>query len=190
MTQTQNSPTRWQEQRLNVGATQREAALEDMRQKMHQFVIHELGPLLTDQRISEAELRRQVDEQLLRALSQERLALTVAERQVLVQSVTDDVLGYGPIDLVSESAGIASFHVRELPASPWMRTTASPWPARRPAWTRPCASPRFGTPSRFRLRRGASPVVRRVPTRHRPGRRRGGARDRSPAGPAHAAHSS
>jgi pilus assembly protein CpaF len=35
---------------------------------------------------------------LLRALSQERLALTVAERQALVQSVTDDVLGYGPID--------------------------------------------------------------------------------------------
>ena len=46
----------------------------------------------------EAELRRQVDEQLHRALSQERLALTGAERQALVQSVTDDVLGYGPID--------------------------------------------------------------------------------------------
>src|SRR3954467_12649624 len=98
MTQTQNSPTRWQEQRLNVGATQREAALEDMRQKMHQFVIHELGPLLTDQRVSEDELRRQVDEQLHKALGQERLALTGAERNALVQSVTDDVLGYGPID--------------------------------------------------------------------------------------------
>ena len=32
---------------------QREHALEEMRQKMHQFVIHELGPLLTDQRVSE-----------------------------------------------------------------------------------------------------------------------------------------
>jgi pilus assembly protein CpaF len=98
MTQTQNSPTRWQEQRLTSGASQREAALEDMRQKMHQFVIHELGPLLTDQRVSEEELRRQVDEQLHKALSQERLALTGAERNALVQSVTDDVLGYGPID--------------------------------------------------------------------------------------------
>ena len=65
---------------------------------MHQFVIHELGPLLYDQRVGEADLRRQVDEQLHRALSQERLALTGAERQQLVQSVTDDVLGYGPID--------------------------------------------------------------------------------------------
>ena len=33
---------------------------------MHQFVIHELGPILTDQRVSEAELRHQVDEQLQR----------------------------------------------------------------------------------------------------------------------------
>jgi pilus assembly protein CpaF len=97
MTQTQQ-PARWQEQRAAQGVNQREHQLEEMRQKMHQFVIHELGPLLTDQRISEAELRRQVDEQLLRALAQERIALTVGERQALVQSVTDDVLGYGPID--------------------------------------------------------------------------------------------
>jgi pilus assembly protein CpaF len=98
MTQTQQPASRWHEQRAGGSINQREHQLEDMRQKMHQFVIHELGPLLTDQRISEAELRRQVDEQLLRALGQERLALTVAERQALVQSVTDDVLGYGPID--------------------------------------------------------------------------------------------
>src|SRR4051812_16802889 len=82
-----------------------------MRQKMHQFVIHELGPLLTDQRVSEVELRRQVDEQLLRALGQERLALTVAERQVLVQSVTDDVLGYGPIDQLLRDESITEVMV-------------------------------------------------------------------------------
>jgi pilus assembly protein CpaF len=98
MTQTQQPVSRWQDQRTAQGASQRELALEEMRQKMHQFVIHELGPLLTDQRVSEGELRRQVDEALHRALTQERLALTVAERQTLVQSVTDDVLGYGPID--------------------------------------------------------------------------------------------
>ncbi len=111
MTQTQNSPTRWQEQRQNVGATQREAALEDMRQKMHQFVIHELGPLLTDQRVSEDELRRQVDDQLHKAMSQERLALTGAERNALVQSVTDDVLGYGPIDQLLRDESITEVMV-------------------------------------------------------------------------------
>jgi pilus assembly protein CpaF len=111
MTQTQQPAARWQEQRGAQGVNQREHQLEEMRQKMHQFVIHELGPLLTDQRVSEAELRRQVDEQLLRALSQERLALTVAERQALVQSVTDDVLGYGPIDQLLRDESITEVMV-------------------------------------------------------------------------------
>jgi pilus assembly protein CpaF len=111
VTQTQQPAARWQEQRGAQGANQREHQLEEMRQKMHQFVIHELGPLLTDQRVSEAELRRQVDEQLLRALSQERLALTVAERQALVQSVTDDVLGYGPIDQLLRDESITEVMV-------------------------------------------------------------------------------
>jgi pilus assembly protein CpaF len=110
MTQTQQ-PARWQEQRAAQGVNQREHQLEEMRQKMHQFVIHELGPLLTDQRISEGELRRQVDEQLLRALAQERIALTVAERQALVQSVTDDVLGYGPIDQLLRDESITEVMV-------------------------------------------------------------------------------
>ncbi len=82
-----------------------------MRQKMHQFVIHELGPLLFDTRVGEADLRRQVDEQLHRALSLERLALTGAERQQLVQSVTDDVLGYGPIDQLLREDGITEVMV-------------------------------------------------------------------------------
>ena len=66
---------------LEDGVAMVQPFIEEVRQKMHQFVIHELGPLLTDQRVSETELRRQVDEQLLKALSQERFALTVAERQ-------------------------------------------------------------------------------------------------------------
>ena len=92
-------------------ASQREHALEEMRQKMHQFVIHELGPLLYDQRVSEVDLRRQVDEQLHRALSQERLALTGAERQQLVAAVGDDVLGYGPIDKLLRDSSVTEVMV-------------------------------------------------------------------------------
>jgi pilus assembly protein CpaF len=89
--------TRWQDfQRTPTSA--RSLALEEMRQKMHQFVIQELGPLLYDQRVSETDLRRQVHEQLHKALAQERAALSATERAQLVQEVSDDVLGYGPID--------------------------------------------------------------------------------------------
>jgi pilus assembly protein CpaF len=84
----------------------RQNAVEELRHKMHQFVIQELGPVLYDQRVSENELRKQVEEQLHRALSQERLALGQAERQALVQSVFDDVLGYGPIDKLLRDSGI------------------------------------------------------------------------------------
>jgi pilus assembly protein CpaF len=89
--------TRWQEFQ-RTPTSQRAATLEEMRQKMHQFVIQELGPILYDQRVSEMDLRRQVHEQLVRALAQERAALTATEKAQLVQEVSDDVLGYGPID--------------------------------------------------------------------------------------------
>ncbi len=94
-----NSPqhTRWQDfQRTPLSA--RTSALEEMRQKMHQYVIAELGPTLYDQRISETELRRQVHEVLHKAIAQERAALTSVERTRLMQDVSDDVLGYGPIE--------------------------------------------------------------------------------------------
>ncbi|MFO7592394.1 MAG: CpaF family protein [Acidimicrobiia bacterium] len=48
--------------------------------------------------MSEVDLRAKVEEQLHRALAQERFAIGAADRQALVASVFDDVLGYGPID--------------------------------------------------------------------------------------------
>jgi len=89
--------TRWQDHQ-KTPSSRRESSLEDLRQKMHQFVIQELGPLLYDQRVGEEEMRRQVHEQLHKALAQERTALSATEKAQLVQDVSDDVLGYGPID--------------------------------------------------------------------------------------------
>jgi pilus assembly protein CpaF len=61
-------------------------------------VIADLGPLLYDQRASAPELRRQVQEALHTALADEKAPLSAMEKAQLVQDVTDDVLGYGPID--------------------------------------------------------------------------------------------
>jgi pilus assembly protein CpaF len=98
---------RWQDaSRPSATPPSRVHALEDLRHKMHQFVIQELGPIMYDRRVSEADLRKQVEEQLHRALAQERLALAGNERQALVQSVFDDVLGYGPIDRLLRDPGI------------------------------------------------------------------------------------
>jgi pilus assembly protein CpaF len=89
--------TRWQDLQRTPGAN-RGAQLEDLRLKIHQYVIEQLGPMLSDGRLSTSELRRQVAETLQRALSEETVVISTAEKQQLIADISDDVLGYGPID--------------------------------------------------------------------------------------------
>jgi pilus assembly protein CpaF len=92
-----NQYTRWQDYQRSP-ASARNAQLEELRGKVHQYVIEELGSLLTDNRLAEPEMRRRVAETLHQALAEENVALGASEKAALVRDVTDDVLGYGPID--------------------------------------------------------------------------------------------
>lgn len=76
----------------------RDPVLDKLRAKIHQHVIEEIGPLLFDQRLSEQELRRRVEDELHAALNKERAPLSSADKAQLIRDVIDDVLGYGPID--------------------------------------------------------------------------------------------
>src|SRR5436189_1002683 len=76
----------------------RDPVLDELRQKIHHHLIDELGPILYDKRLSEEDLRRRVHEQLHAALAQERAPLSAADKVQLIQDVSDDILGYGPID--------------------------------------------------------------------------------------------
>jgi pilus assembly protein CpaF len=75
----------------------RDPVLDELRQRVHHLLIDEVGPLLYDRRIGEDELRRQLLEHLKVILGRERVPLSTADRTQLVQDLTDDVLGYGPI---------------------------------------------------------------------------------------------
>src|SRR5678816_3046531 len=79
-------------------ASRRDPVLDELRQKIHHHLIDELGPILYDKRLSEDDLRRRVHEQLHAALAQERAPLSAADKAQLIQDVSDDILGYGPID--------------------------------------------------------------------------------------------
>ncbi|WCO69065.1 CpaF family protein [Iamia majanohamensis] len=76
----------------------RDPVIDELRQKIHHHLIDELGPILYDKRLSEDDLRRRVHEQLHAALAQERAPLSAADKAQLIQDVSDDILGYGPID--------------------------------------------------------------------------------------------
>ena len=80
------------------GNRRRDPVLDELRQKIHHHLIDELGPILYDKRLSEEDLRRRVHEQLHAALAQERAPLSAADKAQLIQDVSDDILGYGPID--------------------------------------------------------------------------------------------
>src|SRR4051812_37856195 len=81
-----------------TNAPRRDPVLDELRQKIHHHLIEELGPILYDRRLSEEDLKRRVHEALQAALAKERAPLSAADKGQLIQDVSDDVLGYGPID--------------------------------------------------------------------------------------------
>ena len=79
-------------------AGRRDPVLDELRQRIHHSLIEELGPILYDSRLSEEDLRKKVHEQLHAALALERAPLSASDKAQLIQDVSDDILGYGPID--------------------------------------------------------------------------------------------
>ena len=80
------------------GGPRADPAIDELRHRIHGALIEELGPILYDTRMSEEELRKRVHESLHAALSLERAPLSAADKAQLIQDVSDDILGYGPID--------------------------------------------------------------------------------------------
>jgi pilus assembly protein CpaF len=76
----------------------RDAALDELRLKVHHQLIETLGPVLSDGHMSELELRRRVEEELRAALAAEPVPMSLSDTEALIRDVTDDVIGYGPVD--------------------------------------------------------------------------------------------
>jgi pilus assembly protein CpaF len=87
------------------GGHRRDGAAAELRRRIHEQLIEELGPILFDNRLSEDDLRRKVNDQLHASIAAERVPLSAADKAQLIQDVSDDILGYGPIDkLLKEEA--------------------------------------------------------------------------------------
>src|SRR5438045_9380769 len=97
------------------GPSRRDPVLDDLRQKIHHHLIDELGPLLYDRRMSEDDLRVRVQDQLQKALAKEKAPLSAADKAQLVQDVSDDILGYGPIDRYLKESEITEAMVNGPP---------------------------------------------------------------------------
>ncbi len=72
--------------------------VQELRRRVHGRLIDELGSTLYDSDMAEAELKKLVFTKLEQAVAEERVPLSAADKQRLIESIANDVLGYGPID--------------------------------------------------------------------------------------------
>ena len=71
--------------------------LEDVHLRVHQRLIEELGPELSQGRLTAKDLRPRVNAHLQAALADETTPLSLADKARLGEDIANDILGYGPI---------------------------------------------------------------------------------------------
>jgi pilus assembly protein CpaF len=82
-----------------------------VKQRAQQALFARLGSRLYDSSMGDEQLQAFVRQELGQVIEDERIPLTPAERQRLVTEVSDDVLGYGPIQQYLDDDGVTEIMV-------------------------------------------------------------------------------
>ncbi|MGI9604781.1 MAG: CpaF family protein [Acidimicrobiales bacterium] len=85
--------------------------VQELRKRVHGRLIDELGSTLDDSDMPESELKQLVMSKLEQAVADERVPLSAADKQRLIQSIANDVLGYGPIDPLLHDESVSEIMV-------------------------------------------------------------------------------
>jgi pilus assembly protein CpaF len=99
--------------------------LGDLRQRVHSQLVDEMGPVMYDAQLPEEDLRRRVSETVQTVLSRQGVPLSAADRAELIKDITDDVVGYGPIDRFLKDAEVTDIMVNG-PASVYVERAGKP----------------------------------------------------------------
>lgn len=85
-----------------VAAEEREVPrrqiLDEINRRIHQQLIQALGPELYNRATSSDELKEKIAHKLHELIASERTQLSPTEKTMLISEITNDVLGYGPLD--------------------------------------------------------------------------------------------
>jgi pilus assembly protein CpaF len=79
------------------GSTEHER-LEELKQDVHTELLKQLGPQLYDANLDQADLDQRVRAVLTQLMSSQERPISNADRNRLTQEISDDILGYGPIE--------------------------------------------------------------------------------------------
>jgi pilus assembly protein CpaF len=98
---TQNPAASAAELQTDKGSGRRRRAQDPyagVKGRVHQSLIDNLGPLLYDPHLPEAELAAQVRQTLQQTIDAEQTPLSHADRTRIAQEVSDEILGHGPLE--------------------------------------------------------------------------------------------
>ncbi len=70
----------------------------ELKSQVHNRLLQQLGPKLYDAELTQSELEHMVRGALQDAMQDEEILITSAERTRIAQEISDDILGYGPIE--------------------------------------------------------------------------------------------
>lgn len=96
---------------MEVPEISRRQILDEVNKRIHQQLIEALGPDLYDRSTSSDELKAKVTQKLKYLIAREQTQLSPAERNRLIDEITNDVLGYGPLDLFLRNPEITEIMV-------------------------------------------------------------------------------
>ena len=103
-------------------ASRAEAAkdrFEDLKESVHSELLQQLGPQLYDANLEAAELESKVRTVLADVLAASNRPLTRGDRERITQEISDDILGYGPLEPYLRDVDVAEVMVNG-PADIWL----------------------------------------------------------------------
>ncbi len=83
---------------VRVPQSRRDDRIEEIKHSVHSELLKELGPELYDANMDQDELDRRVRQVLGEVLSTQDTPLSASDRQRVTTEISDDILGYGPIE--------------------------------------------------------------------------------------------
>jgi pilus assembly protein CpaF len=105
-----------------VGSSRRGAEndrLDELKHDVHTELLKQLGPQLYDANLDQADLDQRVRAVLTQLMSSQERPISNADRNRLTQEISDDILGYGPIEPFLRDTEISEVMVNG-PDSVWL----------------------------------------------------------------------
>src|SRR3972149_1462538 len=91
----------------------RRQVLNKINRKIHSLLIEELGPELYNDQVSRDEVREKVKRKLTALVAGEDTPLSQEEKNALIEEISDDVLGYGPIERVLVAPSVSEIMIND-----------------------------------------------------------------------------